>query len=217
MLIPLELRFHPLEKSKLSNKDYSSSLDPKVYYRIDDFYYFYNGSKYFSITYYLYFQENYAIGLNGLFLKSEALGYHLTDIENIRILYNIDSYTPEYVFFSSHAQEGIWKKFNDCIFNNNKLVIYVSLSSHALRPLSKVYLRMFGLANDYCSNYGDHITPILIKDQSIPYLKVQNEEVFATGFKAFIMPLIVKNKENLKLKQRKKEIKINKHLYPQLS
>jgi hypothetical protein len=214
MLISLQLCFHPLEKSRLCNKDFSFSSEPITYYTIDDKYYLYNGSKYYSITYYLYFQDNFAIGLNGLFPKSESLGYHATDIENIRILYNIDTYYPEYVFFSAHAQEGVWKKFKDCEFNNNQLVVYVSCNSHALRPHNKIYYRMFGFANDYCSDKGQIITPILIKDESKPYLKVQNEEVFATGFKAFIMPLIVRNKEKLKEEQQKKEYEINKHLIP---
>lgn len=212
MLVPLQLRFHPLEKSRLCKKDFTYSFEPIIYYTIDDKYYLYNGSKYYSITYYLYFKENYAIGLNGFFPKSNALGYHETDIENIRILFNIDSFSPEYVFFSAHAQEGVWKKFKDCNFHNNQLVIYISLGSHALRPFNKIYYRMFGFANDYCSDYGNYITPILIKDENKPYLKVQNEEVFATPFKAFIMPLIVRNKEKLKAEQQKKEEEMNKNL-----
>lgn len=212
LAIPLELRFHPSEKSKLCSKEFLELFNPIVYYRSDENLYSFFGNKYFSITYYLYFYENFAIGLNGIFPKCNSLGYHKEDIENIRILYNMDTLEPTYVFFSAHAQEGIWKRFSECKFHNNKLIVYVSYGSHALRPICKTYYRLLGFANDYCSNDGEHIIPLLLQDYSIPYLNVQNEEVFSTSYKAFIMPFIIHKKEKLKEEQKNKEDKINKFI-----
>ena len=211
-LILLELRFHPKELSTLCLKDFSESVEPIVYYRIDDEIYPYFGNQYYSITYYLFYKDNFAIGLNGLFPNNINLGYHSQDIEHIRIIYNINTYNPEFVFFSAHAQEGIWIPYNQCKFNHNFLVAYISKNSHALRPKNKSYIRLFGFANDYTSDNGNYIYPSLIKDQSLPYLRIQNEEVFATPFKSFIMPLLINNSEKLKTKQQKKQNEINKNI-----
>lgn len=212
ILTQLELRFHPDEISKLCQKDFSDSNQPIVYYRIDEQLYPYFGNLYNSITYYMYYKDNYAIGLNGLMPYNTRLGYHPIDIENLRILYNKTTKIPEFIFYSAHAQEGIWLPYNKCKFNNDLLVVYISKYSHALRSAPGSFYRMFGFANDYTSDKGEHIIPLLIQDQTIPYLNIQNEEVFATKYNAFIMPLIIRNKEKLKNEQKLKQNEINKHI-----
>ena len=207
--IYLQLRFHPSEKSKLCNKDFNFLYYSQVYYRQDPETYIYYGKKYYSITYYMFYKENYAIGLNGIFPTNKNLGYHDKDIEHIRILYNFITLKPEYVYFSAHSQEGIWKKFEECELINNKLIIYISNGSHACRPYKGIYFRIFGFANDYCSDKGNFIVPYLLNDQNLYYLNISNKEVFSDGIKPFILPLINYKKEILKEKQKKYENDIN--------
>ena len=210
--IQLELRFHPKEKSKLSKKDFSDSLLPIVYFRRDEYSYLYYGKKYVSMTYYMCYQENYAIGLNSYFPSNSSLGYHPKDVEIIRILFDYNTLIPSYVYFSAHAQEGIWVKFTDCEFNNNKLIVYVALGSHAVKPHAGTSVRIFGFANDHYSQNGNHISPLLIEDPSFPYTTLQNDEVFTSFTRRFLMPLFVNKKDQYKEEQKKKEFEMNKHL-----
>lgn len=207
--IYLQLRFNPSEKSKLCNKDFNSVDFAQIYYRKDIENYLFYGKKYYSITYYMYYKENYAIGLNGLFPKNKNLGYHDKDIEHIRILYNFTTLDPEYVFFSAHSQEGLWIKYNNCEFFNNKLIVYISYGSHACKPHKGIYWRIFGFANDYCSNKGKYIIPYLLNEQNLYYLNIQNKEVFSDCIKPFILPLINYKKEKLKEQQKNKENDLN--------
>lgn len=210
--VQLELRFHPKEKSKLSKKDFSDSLVPIVYFRRDEYAYLYYGKKYVSLTYYMCYAENYAIGLNGLLPSNSSLGYHPKDVETIRILFDYETLIPSYVYFSAHAQEGIWVQFNDCEFYNNKLIVYVALGSHAVKPHPGTSVRIFGFANDHYSQHGKHISPLLIEDPSLPYTTLQNEEVFTSFTKRFLMPFFVNKKDQYKEEQKKKEFEMNKHL-----
>lgn len=203
-IIPLELRFHPNEIGELCKSDLSASGIPIVYFRNDEIPYSYKGKKYLSITYYMHYQENYGIGLNGYFPYKKSLGYHPKDIERIRILYDIDTGMPKFVFFSAHAQEGIWVPFNECEMINGKLIIYVAWGSHAHKPHAGVYLRIFGFASDHYSNNGKHITPMLIQDQSLPYLEVLNEQVFSPFLRRFLMPLLIGNSDKYIEDQKKK-------------
>lgn len=211
-IIPLELRFHPKEKSRLSKKDFSDSSLPVVYYRYDEFIYLYYGKRYLSITYYMHYAENFAIGLNHMFPYNTSLGYHPIDVEILRILFDIDTGIPKFVFFSAHAQEGIWVPFNNCEFVNNKLIVYVALGSHAIKPHSGIFLRIFGLASDHYSQNGRHISPLLIEDSSLPYKKIQNDEVFTSFTRRFFMPLFIKNKDKYLEEQKNKEFNMNKTL-----
>jgi hypothetical protein len=190
-IMRLELRFHPNEKSILCNKNFNLIEYPLIYYKTDNSTYEYNKKKYYSITYYMFYKENYAIGLNGIFPRNKLLGYHNKDIEHVRILYNYYTLEPEYVFFSAHNQEGVWKKYKDCEFNNKNLVVYIACNSHACKPHKGIYLRIFGLANDYCSNKGAYIIPKLINDNSLYYLKVKNYPDYSGKIRSFILPLFI--------------------------
>jgi hypothetical protein len=207
--IYLHLRFHKDERSKLCTKDFETINYHQIYYKNDDNLYSYYGKKYHSITYYMFYKENYAIGLNGIFPNSKCLGYHEKDIEHVRILFDLETFDPVFVYFSSHAQEGVWKRYQDCEIYNDRLVVYISKGSHACRPKGKTYYRIFGFANDYASGRGIHITPFLMNSQSLYDLNVANKEVFSDGIKPFILPLINYKVEQLKEKQKAKEDAIN--------
>lgn len=199
----VELRFHPNEKFPMSDKNFVLVNDPPIYYSRDNVYNYF-GKDYYSITYYIYYKENGAIGLNGLLLKNEKLGYHDKDIERLRILYDMKTKNPMFVFFSAHAQEGKWLKFSDCETKDNTktLIVYVSLSSHANRPKAGTYYRILGVANDYTSKKGKHVKPRLVNDNSMSY-KIKNKEVLDTTWKALTMPF--QNIKKLKEEQFKPE------------
>jgi len=212
--IKLELRFHPKEKSKLSKKNFSDSIVPIVYFRRDEYTYLYYGKNYVSLTYFMCYAENYAIGLNGFFPFNPSLGYHPKDVEIMRILFDYETLIPSYVYFSAHAQEGIWVKFTDCEFYDNKLIVYVALGSHSVKPHAETSIRIFGFANDYYSQNGRHISPFLIEDPSFPYIILQNDEVFTSCTRRFLMPFFVNKKDQYKEEQKNKEFEMNKHLIP---
>ena len=204
MPLDIELRFHPSEKYPMSDKNFNLIKDPPIYYSRDNIYNYF-GKDYYSITYYIYYKENGAIGLGGIIPKNKDLGYHDKDIERLRILYDMKNKNPLFVFYSAHAQEGKWLKFNECeTKNSNKtLVVYPSLSSHANRPKAGTYYRILGIANDYTSNKGKHVTPKLVNDDSMSYT-IDNKEVLDTTWKALTMPF--QNIKKLKEEQFKPEL-----------
>ncbi len=200
----LELRFHPDEDLSLRcDKHFIPTKDQLIYYSRDTNY-AYNGKLYYSITYYVYYTKNLAIGLWDLNSTSTSLGYHDKDIERVRVLYSISNRPePQFVFFSSHAQEGKWLHYNDVKkTNDGKIVVYVCLNSHAHRHAAGTYMRILGFANDYASDMGKHITPRLVEDNTMSF-DIANKEVLDTTWKALTMPF--QNVTSLKSNQAKKE------------
>ena len=210
--LKLEIRFHPKEKSILCKKDFSPSRDPIIYFRYDEPY-AYQGKLYYSMTYYMYYKENYAIGLNGIFPTMESLGYHEVDLELVKVLFKLDLNTGivknaidlvSYVYFSAHSQEGMWVPFDECEKDDNHLVVYSAYGSHANKPKSGTYMRILGFANDYTSYYGKWVRPNLINDQTYNR-NVSNDEVLNTPLKRFLMPFYMKNLNKMKEEQKKIE------------
>jgi hypothetical protein len=171
----------------------------------------YYGKKYHSVTYFIYYQENIAIGLGGIFPYNTALGYHPLDREVIKILYNMESSipTPEYVFFSAHAQEGQFYKYSDCRFTEDKtLIVYSSLNSHACRKDPGIYWRVLGLANDVTRDDGRWIRPIY-KECNVIY-NAQNREVFSDTWYRVFLPYYQRKLSEMKEKQKNEEREINR-------
>jgi hypothetical protein len=210
MIIPLELelRFHPDEKFLPCDKNYNEDDSHPVYFNIDEPYMYY-GKLYQSVTYFIYYQHNGAIGANSLFVYSKAFGYHKHDKECVKILYDNKSELPVYVFFSAHAQEGKYYHISECEFNNNRLVVYPALNSHSNHPNATINWRIFGLANDYTSNNGLHMIPKLVLDTEVHY-QTQNREVFDKPFMSFLLPFYQLDIKNLKQKQKEEEARYNK-------
>lgn len=163
-MINLELNFHPKEmyfpctdKFQLVNKDY------KIYYSTG--LYEYQNKTYNSISYFIYYLYNGAIGFGyNFFPNKPALGYHENDIERVKVLIDIETNLPKFVFFSAHRNEGKWVKWEDCKKNKDEnLKIYVARSSHANYPKAGTWCRIFFLANDNCSNAGKKIVPELVQ------------------------------------------------------
>lgn len=186
-IIPLELRFHQHEIEFLSKKDFTSSGIPIVYYRKDEYDYMFFGKRYISITYHMFFNKNYTNGLNDLFNIDKSLGEHQQTLERVRILFDYQYFIPKFVYFSAHQQEGIWVEWSNCEFNNNRLVVYVALGSHALNKNTYMSIRKFGFENDLFSDFGLHHTPLLIEDSSIPYTRILNKEVFSSKFRRLFL------------------------------
>lgn len=211
-LIKIELRFHPNETCFPCNIDYTlpANGETPIYYNYDEPYKYY-GKKYHSVTYFIYYQENLGIGFGGIFPKSTSLGYHPLDRELIKVLYNMESKipTPEYVFFSAHAQEGRFYKYSDCKFTEDKtLIVYSSLNSHSCRSSPGIYWRVLGFANDICSDRGKWIRPTY-KECNVVY-NAQNREVFSDTWYRVLLPYYQLKISEMKEKQKNEENEINR-------
>lgn len=192
--VPIQLRFHPSQDLNIRcDKNYVPTSPPsQVIYYSRDANYEYNGVIYHSITYYVYYTINPAIGMNGILPSATSLGYHPKDIERIRILYNIGlNPIPQHVFYSAHDREGKWLKWGDAKkTKDGNLIVYVCYGSHAHRPSPGTYLRIFGFANDYASNMGAHVVPRLEEDNSMSH-PIYNKYDLDTGIRAFLMPFFL--------------------------
>jgi hypothetical protein len=162
-MIKLELNFHPKEiyfpctdKFQLINNDY------KIYYSRDLF--IYKKKTYISISYYIYYLYNGAIGCGyNLFPNNKFLGFHENDIERVKILIDIETNIPKFVYFSAHKNEGKWFDWDKCEKNEDgNLKVFIARSSHANYNESGTWYRIFFLANDHCSKSGKKIIPELV-------------------------------------------------------
>lgn len=156
MPVNVHLRFHPLERLATVGITDNTRLD--VCYRTRRGVYEYEGKSYDIETIYFYYTKNPALGCWGTYInpKSDAWGYHDHDVEKVTILYQPGTEHPVYVYFSAHGVgQGMWMEWTRCEKTiDNHLVVYVARSSHACYPTPEVRCRIFGFANDYCSNKG---------------------------------------------------------------
>lgn len=205
--IDIQLRLHPKERFLPTDRNFQLSDTYPVYYKIGS--YAYNGRKYTSVIYEIYYAANGAIGLNSADVYNASLGYHTNDIERIIILHDQTTADPMYVFFSAHAQEGLWYKYSDCKFTDNgRLIVYASLNSHSNHPKPTTNIRVLGFANDYSSKGGKHLDLIANPDDSISY-RAQNEEVINSGWKRFMLPFYQSKIPAMKAKQAETEARVN--------
>jgi len=106
------------------------------------------------IQVFAYYKENIAIGGLGKigwkqFPRSKALGWHLHDVENVRIY--LKDNKPEVYVYSCHGVNESNIYTNPTI-SDGYLVVYVARNSHANYDSSGVKKRVKGFANDICSN-----------------------------------------------------------------
>ena len=165
-LLKLQLRFHKKEIYFPSTPDFkliNELEDSIIYYNEED--YKYTNKTYKSISYFIKYIYNSAIGCGGCFCpQSEMLGFHNKDGEKVKVLFDKETNEPKFVYFSAHNIEGKWYSYEECEkTENNELIIYVALGSHANYPKSGIWFRIFGLANDKCSSKGKRVVPKLEK------------------------------------------------------
>jgi hypothetical protein len=108
------------------------------------------------IQIWFYYPENMAIGGLGKigwaqFPRSKALGWHLHDVENVRIY--LKDNKPEVYVYSCHgvSESNI---YTNPTINGGYLVVYVARNSHANYDSPGVKKRVKGFANDICDNDG---------------------------------------------------------------
>lgn len=204
--IDIQLRLHPKERFLPTDRNFQLSDTHPVYYKIGS--YAYNGRRYTSVIYEIYYAANGAIGLNSADIYNASLGYHTNDIERIIILHDPTTEEPIHVFFSAHAQEGLWYKYSDCEIADNKLIVYASLNSHSTHPKPKTNIRVLGFANDYSSKGGKYLDLIATQDDSISY-RAQNDEVINSWWKRLMLPFYQSKIPALKAKQAETEARVN--------
>ena len=205
--IDIQLRLHPREKFLPTDQNLKSIDIYPIYYKVGS--YAYNGRRYISVIYEIYYAENGAIGFNSIAPYSVTLGYHHKDIERIIILHDTITERPMHVFFSAHAQEGQFYPASKCEYTlTNQLIVYSALNSHSNHPHAGTIWRVFGFANDYTSKKGKHLTMTAIRDDAISY-QAQNREVLDLPIRRFLLPIYQVYMTKLKEDQSKKEAAMN--------
>lgn len=176
----IELRFHPHETYFLATRDYAYSEEDPVY--TNRFKYTYNDIEYDATQYFLYYVYNGPIGLGWRLAPCciDRMGFHPKDLERVMVLEK-DGH-PEWVYYSAHGKESRWAKPK---IVDDKVVVYVALHSHANYPKSGLWWRIFGVANDRCSNHGRRVTP-----KEIPTTERFDLKPFEDSFfRRFFLPL----------------------------
>ena len=182
--IKLELRYHPSEIYFPSTNNFCLITDNKypVYYNIKNYIYF--NKLYKSITYKICYSYNGAIGFGYQFFPyKKDLGFHNIDREYIRILLDLNTNEPKYVYFSAHRSEGKWYTWDKCKKNkNNDLIVYVANLSHANYYNYGTWFRIFFFGNDHTSIRGKQIHPFyyIYEEFDAP---IPNEETDYSFFK----------------------------------
>jgi hypothetical protein len=121
----------------------------------------YNFIEYIYLEYEFVYEANSAIGCGYCcFPTSECLGYHEGDREHVIMLLDKGTFQVKHVFFKAHGKgQGVWLPWEECEKTyDGKLKVYVARGSHACYPHPQTYIRIFGLANDLCSDRGRYVT-----------------------------------------------------------
>lgn len=151
------LKFHPSERCELTLPEEHNVTNPVSHFQINQW-------GYAIDIYELYFDENLAIGCgHTCFPRASCLGYHKKDIEFVAIYQDQIIKGNVLVYFSAHSNEGKFYRLKDCQRDNDDIVVYVALNSHALYPDSGIHPRYFCLANDHTSHYGVTVVPNFVE------------------------------------------------------
>ena len=148
----------------------------------------YNGTVYDSIEYAFNYEENIGQGCFFCCPTSTACGYHEGDRERIMILKQNNNI--EYVYFNAHSPgQGVWVRWQDCNKDTDgNLIAYVARGSHAFYPNPETYLRIFGFANDQCSNNGLSLTTNVTGSHN-DYIVPKQHSITPT--QRFFLPFVV--------------------------
>lgn len=154
----IELRFHPDESQLLQTID---GIPDTAYIAHGALSLLQDGPRrtYTVTQYSFYYPEN--PGYN-CWTRDSSCGYHEHDVEFVSI-YERDG-SPTLVYFSAHARgQGCWRELSKCRTNRlGHLIVYVAKNSHACYPEPGIYTRVFGFANDICSDKGKWVKPKLV-------------------------------------------------------
>lgn len=164
MPLSFELRFHPSELvypttpscsrvigTSCENPYYISYGQAKI-----------GGAMYRLETYSWYYTCNPAIGCGAcLCPTNEFLGYHDHDVERITAAYVIGdaaSKHPSMIYYGAHGKgQGVWVPWKEVPkTSDGNVIVYVARGGHGSYHNPGVKWRIFGFANDKCSNSGKH-------------------------------------------------------------
>jgi hypothetical protein len=147
-----------------------------------------DGQMYDTVEYEFLYDENIGEGCFFCCPKSTACGYHEGDNEKLILLMQNDKI--HHVYFNAHSPgQGCWATWDECEKDENgNLVAFIARGSHALYPRGRTYIRIFGFANDQCSNHGQHMTTNVVgthTDSIVPKTKS------ITPTQRFFLPFLV--------------------------
>ncbi len=157
------LRFHPWEST------FPINTDSKAPCSIHKGFITITGKMYVIYEYRFKYRENAAIGCCWWFCSnSKCLGYHEGDTESLVFLVDRLSEIIHHVYFKAHGRgQGVWRTWDECEkTQEGDLIAYVARGSHAFYPRKGIYVRVFGLANDLCSEEGENF---YIQETSVSY------------------------------------------------
>lgn len=134
-------------KGNLTN---SLSCDAPIYYNTI------LSSSYIDIYLHLFYNYQPSYSLNICYSNLFVGGDHQADIETIK--YRIDTKTNKiiHIGYYQHGKEHIYFQ-KDLLWVNDRPVVFISKDSHASYPKGGKYKRLFGFANDICSNIDNGI------------------------------------------------------------
>ncbi len=138
----------------IGRKDSEASSRP-LYYVCDRVRF--RGATWLAVTYSLFFAVNPGYTV----CCCCTTGKHDADVERIVVLFDENDRKPRWVYFGAHGKgQGVWKEWGACerIYIEKDVMalqVYISPSSHAMYPHSRVYRRVFGFANDRCKADGE--------------------------------------------------------------
>lgn len=148
--------------------DESEGCERPLYYALDRV--TFRGMEWLSVTYSLFYRRNPGYSLFGGFIKA---GEHPVDVERVVVLFPLTNGVlgsePGWVYFGAHGRgQGVWREWRECErmvvvvtseeegdMRKEVLNVYVSPTSHGMYPEARVYLRLFGFANDVCVGDGE--------------------------------------------------------------
>lgn len=183
------LHFHPKERAfPTSVEDALAGIqgDPVVYghvSRVDDMY---------RIVYYnLYTVNDYYYRLLGI-----PIGFHRGDLEHIVVYVDAENAAlVRRTYLSAHSfQQGIW-------VDGGLSHIYIARASHAHYPAPCTYVRVFGLANDQCSDKGRTL-------ETRPFIELVADQWWTRRPKKIGTAFTPNNHDSFNVTQRKQELDV---------
>lgn len=187
MLPTVRVKFHPLE-TVFPNND--GNTVECTYFRST---FTYPNLQYDTLEYRFSYTENIGEGCFFACPRSTLCGYHPGDSERVIML--LRDNIVEHVYFKAHdLGQGMWLPWDRCHKDSDgNLIAHVARGSHAFYPEPETYIRIFGFANDQCSDRGRVMTTNVTGEHNGPYVPKQRS---ITPTQRFFLPFVLHHIEN---------------------
>lgn len=128
----------PNTKIYSGNKDL---INVPIYAKVNEF------PDYYQIAYFFFFGYN-----DGYNICCKVYGEHVFDLEHVTVQVLKNNMKIQKIFYSAHgSREGSWVPLNKIEFKEGHPVVYIAKGSHGCYHKKGIFLRIWGLANDWCN------------------------------------------------------------------